>query len=245
VLPDRTSPVPLYAQVKQIVEERLASGVWQPGTLIPSETELCRQFGVSRITVRQALGELVKEGRLTRLAGRGTFITQPRIEQPLAKLTGFSQDMSARGQRPGSRVLHSAVIPAPAAISGKLKIAPGEEVIVLRRLRLADGEPVAIETTHLRSRLCPGLLSEPLDNQSLYHILSEKHGINPTRAEQQMEAIACPEAEARLLLLKRNSPVLHIYRTTYGLDDTPFEWVESFYRGDKYIFYVELRGECI
>jgi len=233
----------LYAQVKQIVEERLASGEWQLGTRIPTETELCQQFHVSRITVRQALAELVKEGRLTRLAGRGTFIIQPRIELPMTKLTGFSQEMSARGRRPGSRVLQFAAIAAPAAIAGKLKVAPGEEMVILKRLRLADGEPVAIETVYLISRLCPDILSVQFENQSLYQILSEKYGICPTRAEQEMESILCPEAIARLLQLKRNSPVLHIFRTTY-LDNTAFEWVEAFYRGDKYIVHVELRGEC-
>ncbi len=114
---------------------------------------------------------------------------------------------------------------------------------MLKRLRLADGEPVAIETAYLPEHCCPGILKENLAIRSLYDTLTKKYGLKPVRAMQQMEAIACPAAEARLLGTHRGAPVLHIHRTTYDREGRPFELVESFYRGDRYTFYAELHGD--
>ena len=233
----KKNKLPLYYQLKGIIEERIASGEWAPGAQAPSERELCEQFQISRITVRQALAELVVEGRLIREHGRGTFVAQPRIQQTLTRLTGFSQDMQARGQQPGARVLRLEVAPAPPAVARVLRLEAGEPVILLRRLRLADGEPLAVETAYLLDRLCHGVLAKNLENRSLYKLLKDKFDITPARAEQQLKAVACPAAEAKWLGVRKGSPVLHIYRTTFTQDDLPFEHVESFYRGDKYVFY--------
>ena len=239
---DKKHPLPLYHQLKSIIEERIDCGEWKPGIQLPSERELCEQFKISRITVRQAIAELVVEGRLARVHGRGTFVAQPRIEQQLTQLTGFTQDMQARGQRPGATVLQLEAAAAPPALARALQLKPDEPVVLLKRLRLADGEPLAVETAYLPDRLCHGLLSENLEDRSLYKLLTEKFNIAPARAEQQMEAVACPAAEAKLLGIRKNSPVLHVHRTTFDRDDRPFERVESFYRGDKYVFRAVLTG---
>jgi len=236
----KKNKLPLYHQLKAIIEERIESGEWAPGAQVSSERELCEQFKISRITVRQALAELVVEGRLTRDQGRGTFVAKPRIEQQLTQLTGFTQDMQARGQRPGATVLQLEAATAPPAQARALQLKPVEPVVLLKRLRLADGEPLAVETAYLPDRLCHGLLSENLEDRSLYKLLTEKFNIAPARAEQQIEAVACPAAEAKLLRIRKNSPVLHMHRTTFDRDDRPFERVESYYRGDKYVFRAEL-----
>ncbi len=241
---DKRSPVPLYHQLKEALQQRIDAGEWRAGARLPSERELCAQFGVSRITVRQALAALEREGRLMRDRGRGTFVAQPRFEQHLTHLTSFTQDMLARGQRPGALVLRQAVLRAPANIAHLLQLdASRRRVILLRRLRLANDEPVALETAYLSEHLFPQLVQENLNNRSLYSLLSERFGVVPTRAEQQMTATACPAPEARLLRIRPGSPVLHLRRVTYAQDDQPFEVVESFYRGDKYVFYAELRVE--
>ncbi len=236
------SPLPLHQQLKAVIEDRIATGEWLPGTQVPSERELCDQFKISRITVRQAISKLVTEGRLTRTQGRGTFVASPRIQQQLTNLTGFTQDMQARGKRPGAKVLQLEVIPAPPTIIRTLQLRTSDQVILLKRLRLADGEPVAVETDYLPDALCHGLLKEKLNGRSLYDVLTKNYNIVPTRAEQQMEAVVCPPAEAKLLGIRRGSPVLHIHRTTFNRDGRPFEMVESFYRGDKYVFYAELHN---
>ncbi len=235
--------LPLYQQLKAVIEDRLDSSEWLPGAQVPSERELCEQFNISRITVRQALAELVVEGRLNRMQGRGTFVAYPRIEQRLTRLTSFTQDMQARGKRPGAKVLQLESLPALPAVVRALKIRFGANVIVLKRLRLADGEPVAVETAFLPDSLCHSLLKEKLEGRSLYDVLARNFKIIPARAVQQLEAIACPSAEAKLLGVRKGDPVLHIHRTTFDHTGRPFELVESFYRGDKYTFYAELHSE--
>lgn len=240
---DKHSHLPLHQQLKAAIEERILCGEWLPGTRVPSERELCEQYEISRITVRQALTALVMEGRLIRAQGRGTFVASPRIEQQLTQLTGFTQDMRARGKRPSAQVLEASSISALPTVARSLKIKTGDTVIMLKRLRLADGEPVAIETAYLLESRCRGILREKLATRSLYEILTKKYNLKPVRAMQQMEAIACPAAEAKLLGTRRGAPVLHIHRTTYDHDGRPFELVESFYRGDRYTFYAELHGD--
>lgn len=238
---DKSNPLPLYHQLKEVILARIDSGEWQPGMQLPSERELCDQFQISRITVRQALTELESEGRLARDQGRGTFVAHPRIEQHLTRLTGFTQDMKMRGQRPGSVVLETAVVRATAPVAHRLQLdAAHRQVVLLKRLRTANREPVAVETAYLNDRLCHGMAQDDLSDRSLYALLTERYGIVPTRAEQQIEAVACPRTEAKLLSIRKGSPVLHLHRTTFSQHNQPFEAVESFYRGDKYVFYAEL-----
>jgi GntR family transcriptional regulator len=242
-LPDRSLPNPLYAQIKEILFERIQSAEWQPGSFIPTETELCQSFNVSRITIRRALSDLVAEGYLERISGRGTFVSQPPINQSLKQLTSFTDDLQRRGQRPGGVVLDIQRIPAEPDLASKLSISTGENIILLKRLRLANDEPIAVETAHLPARYFDGLQSENLEGRSLYKIMREKFGIVPTRAVQRISASACPDHEADLLYVPRKSPALHIFRTTYDQSDRVVELVESFYRGDKYVFQAELGVE--
>jgi len=237
--PNKHHRQPLYYQLKSLIEERIESGQWPPGAQLPSERELCDQFKISRITVRQAIAELVVEGRLTRAHGRGTFVAS-RVEQRLSHLTGFTQDMQARKQQPGSRVLQLETVPAPPPVARSLRLQAAEPVVLLKRLRLADGEPMAVETAYLPDHLCHDLLKEKFEDRSLYKLLKEKFDIVSARAEQQLRSVACPATEAKLLGIRTGSPVLHIYRTTFNRENLPFEHVESFYRGDKYVFYAEL-----
>ena len=132
---DKRSYLPLHQQLKAAIEDRILSGEWLPGTQVPSERELCEQYHISRITVRQALAALVMEGRLVRTQGRGTFVASPRIEQQLTQLTGFTQDMQARGKRPSAQVLEAGSISALPNVACALKIKVGENVIRLKRLR--------------------------------------------------------------------------------------------------------------
>lgn len=240
---DLASPIPLYYQLEAHIEEQIDAGKWKAGDQVPSEAELGEQFQISRTTVRQALGDLVNRGRLTRIQGKGTFVAQPRIQQGLTHLTGFTQDMQHRGQKPSARILQFEVVSALPQVAKHLKISSGELVILLKRLRLADDEPMALETSYISYQLCSSILQEDLSGASLYQLLRQKLGIFPLRARQQMEAIGCPAAEAKLLSVVKGSPVLHIWRTTFDQNERPFEWVESIYRGDRYVFSVEMIGE--
>ncbi|HEY3308904.1 MAG TPA: GntR family transcriptional regulator [Desulfuromonadaceae bacterium] len=237
---DYKSPIPLHYQLRSTIENRIESGQWKPGDRVPSEFELGEEFHISRTTVRQALGDLVNQGLLTRLKGRGTFVSQPRIQQHLTRLTSFTQDMHARGKQPGAKTLQLEVVISPAHISKSLQVELNEPVILLKRLRMADGVPMAVETAFLSHRLCSPLLEEDLSQGSLYELLRRKLKIIPSHASQSLESVLCPRTEAQLLGITKGSPVLSIRRVTYGRDGLPFETVESYYRGDRYIFYAEL-----
>jgi GntR family transcriptional regulator len=235
--------VPLYYQLKLHIESQIRSGTWQPGDQVPSESVLGEKFHVSRTTVRQALGELVNQGLLTRIQGKGTFVAHPRIRQRLTRLTGFTEDFQARLMKPASELRRHGKEPASSRVASALQITEGMPVIVLERLRLADDLPMAVEIAHLREDLFPSFNAEEFPGGSLYAYLTEKFNIIPTVAHQDMEAIGCPQPKARLLGISKGGPVLHIYRTTFDQSGRPFEQVESFYRGDRYVFQAELTNE--
>src|SRR5213082_783493 len=140
------------------------------GAAIPSERRLSTELGVSRLTLRAALDELVREGYLVRRHGSGTFVSEPKIAQELT-LTSFTDDMRRRGMTPASRTLELKVVPAGARLGRLLHVSPSEPVVVAKRLRLADRETMAIETLHVRESLVPGLTAADLQEHSFYELL--------------------------------------------------------------------------
>ncbi len=238
---DRGGPTPIFQQIRSQLEGAIASGELQPDQRIPSERELSARFGVSRMTVRQALDAMTHDGRLYSLTGKGTFVASRRVfEQPLQHLTSFTQDMERRGMRPSSRTLDAGTMPASLELARLLDIEPHAEVVRVRRLRLANEEPLAIETVHLPSRLVPGILERDLANGSLYQHLEREHGIRPARARQTIEAGEPDAEEIGLLGLDRPHPVLRITRLSADITGRVIEYVRSVYRGDRYQLTVEL-----
>lgn len=239
----RNSPVPRYHQLKEILRDRIRSGEWKPGDLIPSERELSETYGISRMTARQSITELVNEGVFYREQGRGTFVAQNRITQQLLRLTGFTEDIKARGQRPATRLLSAAVWPADEVTAERLRIQEGQPVFRLQRLRLADDEPLAIEESHLNFPGCENLADEDLENHSLYNLLETKYGLPLMEAEQELEAGLAGEEEASALQMPVGSPVLYTRRTTYTDRNRPIEYATSVYRGEKYTFFTRLQRD--
>lgn len=239
----RKSPLPRYYQLKEIMREKVVTGEWKPGDLIPSERELGEQYGISRMTARQAITELVNEGLFYREQGKGTFVSRHKITQQLIRLTGFTEDISARGQAPATRVLSVKMIPADEAIAERLRIRVGLPVFRLQRLRLADDEPLAVERSHLYFIGCEQLLEEDLENQSLYRLLEEKYGVQLIQAEQELEAGLTNEEDSKLLNLPMGSPALYTRRTTYTNRDQPIEYARSVYCGGKYTFYTHMQRD--
>jgi GntR family transcriptional regulator len=238
----KSGPVPRYYQLKEFIRERIRSGEWEPGMLIPSERELCERYGISRMTARQAITELVTDGLLYREQGKGTFVARgrPKIPQRLMSLTGFTQDIRAREQRPGARVLEAGMRAADQATADALRIKTGQPVYRMRRLRLADTEPLAIETTCVNFIGCERLLECDLEHDSLYRILTETFDMPPIAADQEIEADLAGEDEARLLGLEPGDPVLRTRRITTTRRGQPIEYALSLYRGDKYRFFTRL-----
>ncbi len=233
-------PVPRYYQLKEFIRERIRGGEWAPGMPIPSERELCERHGISRMTARQAITELVNEGLLYREQGKGTFVGQPKIPQQLMSLTGFTEDMQAREQRPGARVLEAEMWDADEVTAERLRIRAGQPVYRLRRLRLANGEPLAIETACVSFIGCERLLGYDFEHDSLYRVMTDIFDMPPMMAEQEIEASLASAEDARLLDIVAGSPVLRTRRVTTTRRGQPIEYAQSVYRGDKYRFYTRL-----
>jgi GntR family transcriptional regulator len=172
--------------------------------------------------------------------GRGTFVARPKVQQPLIRLTGFSSDMVARGCVPASRVLRLEMEVPRAGVRQALHLPDGHPVVVLERLRLANGEPMALEVAWLHFPGYERLLEEDLSTQSLYSVLAAQYGMVPTRAEQHIAAAVGPRREQQLLGFQPGAPVFLARRITYDQNGLPFETVESVYRADRYTFYTEL-----
>jgi GntR family transcriptional regulator, N-acetylglucosamine utilization regulator len=236
----KSGPLPRYYQLKEIIRERIRRGEWVPGGLIPSERELCERYGISRMTARQSITELVNEGLLYREQGKGTYVGRPKIAQQLLRLTGFTEDMRARQQRPGAKVLAAEMWPADEPTAERLRVRTGQPVFRLRRLRLADAEPLALETSCISFIGCERLLADDLERDSLYHLLEVAYDVPPLEAEQELEADLAGEGEARLLDVAVGTPVLRTRRVTLTRRNQPVEYATSVYRGDKYRFYTRM-----
>jgi GntR family transcriptional regulator len=209
------------------------------GESIPSERQLSADLGVSRLTLRAAVDELVREGYLVRRRGSGTFVSQPKIAQELT-MTSFSEDMRRRGMRPGSRTLSLTTTLAGARLGRLLNVSPSEPVVVAKRLRLADGEPMAIETLHVRDSLVPGLAKKDLDQTSFYELLDTRYGVQIASGIQTIEPTVTGEEESAALGVPLHSPAFLFERTSFAEDGRTVEFVLSIYRGDRYRLVTEL-----
>lgn len=238
----RSSKLPLYHQLYQILRGNIADGDWQPGDMIPPESELIDRYRVSRTTVRQVLDMLASEGLIERKQGLGTFVIHPTVDQGLVRIVNFTEDMRLRGCEPSSRVLFSGLVRAVQDIAEKLQVEPGEELARLERLRLADGEPMGIEESYLVHRYCPGILQGDYETASLREALEQNYGIRWAHATQAIRAILTPPELASTLGIKARSALLFLERVSYTQEGLPVEFLRIYYRADLYVLYNELQG---
>ncbi|MEO0563913.1 MAG: GntR family transcriptional regulator [Chloroflexota bacterium] len=235
------SAEPLYEQIKTHLLERIEDGTYPPHSKIPSERVLSDQFSVSRMTVKHAIKELVFSERLYTRVGKGTFVSEPPITQELTTLTSFTEDMASLGKTTSNRVLQAETLAATDKLAKLFAVPHGTELALLRRLRLVDNVPVALESSYLRHAVCKGVLTaRDYGGASLYAALREDYGLQLAYAEQRISAGLSTPREASLLEIESGFPLLHITRVTFLPDDTPLEYVESAYRGDRYVFRARL-----
>jgi GntR family transcriptional regulator len=234
----RTVPLPLYYRIKQDLLAAIEAGQLQPGARMPSERELTERYGVSRMTVRHAIGHLEQEGLVRRVQGKGSFVAPPKVEQTLVGLTSFTEEMKRRGLTPSSQVLGIELIKSE-RVAEQLYLPAEAPLYAVERLRLAGGEPMEHERLYLPARLVPGLPERDLTG-SLYELLRRQYGIRLQKALQTLEAVLADEAEAALLAVPVGSPLLAITRVAYATNGEAVEYSRALYRGDRYKFTVSL-----
>lgn len=227
----RATRIPKYYTVKQQLRRQLEGA--QPGTPLPPERTLSAQFGASRGTVRQALLELAVEGLIVRMQGRGTFVAPPKETLPL-QLRSYTEQWLARGRVPGSRLVEMHTEPAELTVAQHLGIEPGAAVLMVERLRLAEGTPMALEIAYLEAARFGGLAGQVGDDVSLYELLQKGWDIKPHSAEQTIETVLASPQVAGLLETEAGTPLILLTRTTRDSAGQPFEFVRSVYRGDRY-----------
>src|SRR5438132_4588380 len=198
------------------------------GQTIPSERQLTQELGVSRLTIRAALDELVRDGHLDRRHGSGTYVTQPKIAQPLT-LTSFSDDMRRRGMVPGSRTLELTTTVAGARLAHRLEVSPETRLIRAKRLRLADSTPMAMEVLHVPEAFVPGLTRADFEDHSLYELLRERYGITIASGTQSTEPTVTNEEESEVLGVPLHTPAFLLDRTTVSEPGRLAEAVSSLY----------------
>jgi GntR family transcriptional regulator len=231
--PDRSRPEPLWHQAEMTLRDLIERGQWSAGSQMPNEDRLCEILGISRITVRHALRNLEEAGLLRREHGRGTFVRSATVVAGVRGLTSFTDEMKSLALSPGTQLLEANRIAADRDISDALEIGSGEEVVQLRRLRLGNGLPIGIQTTHLPAARVPGLLENAGTLQSLYGWLREHAGIVPAKAKEVYRVGAVSERDAGMIQLPAGTPAFEVERIAYD-SRGPFEYALSTMRADRY-----------
>lgn len=229
-------PVPKHVQLRQILESLVTEDL-TPDAPIPSERELMAEFGVSRMTVRQAIGQLVLEGRLHRVRGKGTFVAPPKVDSML-ELTSFTEDMRRRGHEPATVILRSVELEPPAEVRRALSLTPAQTAYRIERLRLADGIPMALENGWYVAGPMPGLLDRDLAG-SLYTLFARTYGVVIDAAKQTLRSEIADAQTARILGVAMGAPLLVLERTSTA-GGRPVEHITSWYRGDRYQVHIDL-----
>jgi len=233
--------VPLYQQIQHLIRHRIAKGEYIPGAQIPSESELCRELNVSRVTLRDALRELVRDRMLVKVQGKGTFVSvdPPKLLAPV-KYAGFLDDLQERVLKLKVAAVDMRSVPASAELIATLRLREGAEVMRIRRLRHVDDEPFSLTVNYLPMEIGERIREKDLHSVPLLRILQDDLKIPIVHAHETIEAAPADPEVAQRLGIPVLYPVMHMKRVMYTTGDRPFELVETYYRADKYHYSVNL-----
>jgi GntR family transcriptional regulator len=234
------SSLPLYARLEAELADAIAAGAFPVGSRLPTETELGDRYQASRTTVRKAIENLVARGLVEIRRGTGTFVSQPRITQELTELTGFVEDMEALGYVASARLLDRLIVAAEADVAERLAVAPGTEVMRIRRLRLANGIAMSLDETYLPRDIGDRIVTHDLDTEPIFSLLEQRYGIPLVEADYQLEAALADHDVAAALTVPAGSPVFLIERTSYSTAGRPVDYEKLHYRGDLIRFTTRL-----
>ena len=228
---------PLYVQLMDELEASIRNGVYKPGDKIMTETEMAKEYGVSLITVRKAVGSLMEKGLVVRKQGKGTFVTKPKYSRNMKKLQSFTEMCEQMGVKPGARVLENRLIAADKKVADRLGIEPGSNVVYISRLRLVDGEPVQVEKSYFPLKYA-FLLEEDLNDGSMFECLKEKAGAKVASSEKMIELCRATAEEAALMDVKKGDYLLFVKSTAYDENGEPMYAGIQLINGDRFSLYV-------
>ena len=237
------SPTPLYSQIREILRQRILDGTYQPHQQMPSESELIKAFSVSRITVRQALGDLQRAGLVFKIHGKGTYVSKPKAFQNIGQLQGFGEAMSRMGYETFSQVVSIKTLSAGRVVGAKLKVKEREQITELRRVRYLNREPISLDVTYVPKAIGERLAKEDLANRDIFLILENDYGLSLGQAELQIEAMLADTALSRLLKVEESAPVLRIERLTFTTEGQPLDFEYLYYRGDAFQYQLRIERE--
>lgn len=226
--------VPLYRQIKEALRSGILDGRYPPHSRMPSESELQGMFEVSRITIRQALGDLQKEGLIFKVHGKGSFVSQPKAVQNITSLQGFAEAMSGEGHEVVNRVVSFNFVPADAEVAARLKLDEGTTVAEIQRVRLLNREPTSYEVTFLPEALGRKLVRADLAARDIFLILENDCGIALGSADLGIAAVPARAPVTRALEIKRDAPVLRVERLTHDSDNRPVDFEYLYFKGDTF-----------
>jgi GntR family transcriptional regulator len=230
----------LYARVETVLAGEIAHGGVKVGDQLPTEDSLIARFGVSRITVRRAIQNLVKRGLVEIRRGKGTFVAAPKITQDLKELSGFVEDMHALGRKPTARVIGKEIVTAGATVARQLALTRGERVVRIRRARLADGVPLSFDETYLPLEIGERIMTNNLKVEPIFSLLERRYDIPLIEAEYKLDAVAAENEVAKALRVKPRWPIFRIERTSYATGGRPVDYEILYYRGDLVQFVTRL-----
>jgi GntR family transcriptional regulator len=230
----------LYSRVETVLAGEITAGDLKVGNQLPTEDHLVARFGVSRITVRRAIQNLVSRGLVEIRRGKGTFVAAPRITHELTELSGFVEDMHALGRTPTARVLGKEIVTADATVAHQLALTKGERVIRIRRLRLADGIPLSFDETYLPLEIGKKIITNNLKAEPIFSLLERKYDVPLIEADYKLDAVAAEPEIAKALKVKPRSPIFRIERTSYSTGGRPVDYERLHYRGDLVQFVTRL-----
>ena len=232
---DKESVFPLYYQLAEHLRDSIKNGDLKPGEPLSSENELMKQYNISRGTIREAMRILIKERLIKRVQGVGTFILPPKIEHETSGITSFSRVMLESGIRPSAQVLRLEVISAPFHVAKFLQLTIGQDVVYVKRLRFANSERLMIERSYYRKEIGVKLFDEDL-TKSIYTMWQKKYHFRLLRSEKTLEVMPVSVNDAKLLDIRKESPVIVLHRLVYFDQEIPVEYAEDTYRSERTVF---------
>ena len=230
---ERNNPKPLYVQLEELIRNNIDTGIWKPQTAIPSESELSKEYDLSRMTIRTACQNLVQEGVLYRVPGKGTFVSEPKIMTESLAYMGFREQLERMGYETTTKLLDSAIIQASGSVSRKLRIPEAAPVMLIERMRYLKGRPISLHYSYIPVQLCEGIEKHDLVDEQLCIILEKEYQLLPTRIQETLESVKASKKASQLFRVEESYQLLSLEDILFAQDDTPYEYSKVVFRGDK------------